>query len=1095
MSASTEPKKLLAATPEQMRAADPEQSVWVSANAGSGKTHVLVERVIRLLLSGAAPDSILCITYTKAAAAEMSARLFKRLGSWTAMSDAELAEAITLMGADGHDKAVLSRARILFTEALETPGGLKIQTIHAFCERLLHLFPVEAGIAPGFRVMDQRDSDEMQENATREVLQLAESGTEPQLSAAFIHLADRLGEGQFAELIKSFVEALRKWDQGEGELTRETYEAALKISLGLESGHNWEDAKAAVRLIDRDAYLHHAEVLRPFAPHRNVNASISLTEIAQSESREAPLFKFYLTDKLEPRKELLAVKTRNEVPDTAFFLKAEQERLHGALQVAKTLEVIHASADALVLAAAILAHIENAKRTSGKYDFNDLISRTARLLASSRATQWVLYKLDGHLSHILLDEAQDTGPDQWKMIDALATEFFAGLAKPRPGPRTLFVVGDGKQSIYSFQGADVSAYGQARQTLVKPVGALIEVPLLVSYRSTDEILKAVDQVFSPDGKREHTASRKDDLGIVEIQPLVEADDRADDEPWTKPVDRPPASSPQRKLAARIAEKIASWLDPQHPRKLAGQNRAVQAGDILILFRSRGPLFRMVLAELRGRDVPVAGADRLNLLQSLIVQDVQMLLHWLLLPEDDHALAVILKSPLVPKPLTEEELFLLAYGRESQRLYDRLQGENRIWLDTLLSSVATETPFALMSSILDKSRKAIMARLGTEAIEASDAMLDLALDHERDHGPSLFGFLRWFASTETTIRRELEQDAGEVRLMTVHGAKGLEAPIVILADARAQGGGSKSKQVVLAAPGTAALPRLAGLPVWIPSGSKPSLPSLQDWLAFDETKQQLENERLLYVAMTRAADELYVFGHARKTRDDGTWWSTLTQKLGDPTPENPVRLGAADVHLEAGTTASKGGTVLPAWMKAAVLSESAPRPMGLTEAVVGEKNYDPAAAKRGRALHRLLEELADVPAAERLALAKSRAAKLGLTEATATATATSLLASEMQQFLTESSRGEVDIAGELPDGREVSGRIDRLTIEPEGIWILDYKTDRTKAHASDYAKQLAGYTALLQVAYPGRPITAAIFWTETARLEILPALHTSASVHT
>ncbi len=565
----------VAFTTDWRDAADPERSAWVSANAGSGKTYTLANRVTRLLLAKATPAKILCLTYTKAAAAEMQGRLFDQLGQWSMLPDDALRAEIEKIGGTVDGAETLSEARRLFAQALETPGGLKIQTIHAFCERLLHLFPVEAGIAPGFRVMDEREAREIQETAIRHVLHRAESGAEPELAESFARLAERLSEDQFDELIRSFVEALRKWNGT--PLTLQNYQSVLKEALDLAA----EDADWAA--IDRETYAHHARQLEPYVTATNTVAH-TLHAIARADDPRDLLIAFHLTQKFEPRKELLLKKAREAMPEVDAFLKQEQARILDALCRANTRGVIKASADALTLASAILARIENEKRESGRYDFSDLISRTARLLSSQRATQWVLFKLDASLTHILLDEAQDTGPDQWAMIEALAQEFFAGQGVERRDNRTLFVVGDRKQSIYSFQGADVSAYSNAEEQFVAN-GRLHRVNLDVSYRSTAEVLAAVDKVFTESA---HTASRIGEPGLVEIWPLVAADDEADDEPWTKPVDRPPQSSASRKLARVIATQIAGWLDAKRPRKLAGQNRAVNAGDILILFRSRGP---------------------------------------------------------------------------------------------------------------------------------------------------------------------------------------------------------------------------------------------------------------------------------------------------------------------------------------------------------------------------------------------------------------------------------------------------------------------------------------------------------------------------
>jgi len=1085
--------KKIKATPQQLLAANPDLSIWVSANAGSGKTHVLVERVIRLLLAGAEPASILCITYTKAAAAEMSARLFARLGGWAALSDQELTGELNAMEADGGDAALRARARSLFTLALETPGGLKIQTIHAFCERLLHLFPVEAGIAPGFSVMDERDTDDMQARATEATLQHAESGAAPELAASFQRLAENLNEEQFASLIRSFVSALRKSGAKLSRLTRDAYQAGLKAVLGVDPALTADEALQRVVVIEHEVYLHHAELLRPHFS-ATTNASEQLLKIVHLvDERHGLILDFYLTKTYSPRKSLILKDAQRQLPDTDAYLKQEQARVLEAVQLANTLKTIEASADAFTLASAILQRIEQEKRSTGQYDFDDLISRAARLLSSGPSTQWVLKKLDAGINHILLDEAQDTGPHQWEMILALAQEFFAGSGA-RDIHRTLFVVGDKKQSIYSFQGADVSAYAHAHELFLER-GWLKDVELSISYRSTDQVLEAVDRVFAVDGKREHTVSdsRKEDTGLVEIWPLVPDDEDEPDDPWTTPLDRAPKDSAQRKLARLIAGKIASWLDPKAPRKLAGADRAVTAGDILILFRNRNAFFRMVLAELRARHVPVAGADRLNLLKSLIVQDLQMLISWVLLPEDDYALAVILKSPLVPEPLNEEQLFHLVHGRESA-LHERLTGRNRAWLDQLREMQAS--PFVFLSHVLNTQRKAILKRLGSEALEASGAMLDLALDYERQSGPSLFGFLRWFSSTETTIKRELEKGTGEVRLMTVHGAKGLEAPVVILADAKASGGGPRNMPQLVTAPENSRVP---GLPVWLPSGSGPLLPLLDAWVQASKDKATEENRRLLYVAMTRAADELYIFGRApNRNSSEESWWDWLAP-LGLPEGEEPVRFGPAD---EFKTGESKDGgsdSSLPLWIDGLVATETPVAPIAVTKAVSGTKDYDPGAARRGRAIHRLLEELADVPADQRSALAARRALRLGVSEADANSLVKALTSPDLAIYTDPISRGEVDISGELMDGRHVSGRIDRLSIRPEGIWLLDWKTDRyvpdSLPQDHDYAKQLAGYVELLQAAHPGLPVTAAIFWTEKARLDILPALHTTDSADT
>ncbi|MDE2384009.1 MAG: double-strand break repair helicase AddA [Alphaproteobacteria bacterium] len=1088
-------------TPEQLAASNPERSVWVSANAGSGKTHVLVERVIRLLLAGAKPDSILCITYTKAAAAEMSGRLFARLGGWTGLDDDGLAKALRDMNEKDVGREALVRARRLFTAALETPGGLKIQTIHAFCERLLHLFPVEAGLAPGFRVMDERAARDLQQRATAAILRAAEAEQDARLGPAFAALSRRLNSEQFEALISGLVASLQELGPDATHLGPEGYELLLKSALGLARDATVQSLTGELLAVDAAAYAHHAGLMRAYPSFSGVDVAAVLARIGAGQCSEADFLNFFLTTKFEPRKSLISSAAKGTHPATAEFLTEEQERVSGLLRQRNTLEVIAASGNAFVLAAAILIRIEEEKRRLGLYDFADLISRTAQLLSSRAATQWVLYKLDPGLSHILVDEAQDTSPGQWQIVNALAEEFFAGEGRERPGPRTLFVVGDQKQSIYSFQGADALAFINMRAVLTGPArgaSALQAVDLAVSYRSADIVLKDVDKVFPPADlsligvpsgtERGHTAIRKG-AAIVELWPLTEVDDdELPQEPWTKPVDRPPQASPRRRLAEKIAKTIAGWIAPQSPRQLASEARAVRADDILLLFQTRGPLYHMVLAALRKEGVAVAGADRLALLESLIVKDLLALLGWLVLPQDDHALAVILKSPLVPRPISENDLFALAHDHPAGRMQARLQGENATYLKDLQQRARRQTPFALLSHVLAQSRRAIAARLGDEALEASAAMLDLALEHEREHGASLFGFLRWFSGTETVLRREMERGSGAVRLMTVHGAKGLESKIVFLPDASDMPGAAGARPTLLSVPpGNEG----AGLPLWLPGGTTAITGTLEEWKNQEATLARQERNRLLYVAMTRAEDELYITGTKPKKRrlPEHCWWNTITAALGEPQGDQPLRSGPPDVRAPVTAANIAPAAAPPAWLKADPPSETMAKPATPTGLAHAGGGFDAGAARHGRAVHKLLEELADAPADARAALAERRGPRLGIAPAEALALAEALNSPDLAPFFGPLSQGEVDIAGLLPDGRELYGRLDRLAVTAEGLWLLDYKTDRSARESllpSDrYAVQMASYAALLRQAHPGRPVTAALFWTGPKRLEILP----------
>ncbi len=1088
-------------TDNQQKASNPKQSVWVSANAGSGKTHVLVERVMRLLLSGVEPASILCITYTKAAAAEMWSRLFERLGAWTNLDDEALAISLQSLNEDGNDKALRVRARQLFTRALETPGGLKIQTIHAFCEKLLHLFPVEAGMAPGFSVMDERRELELQTQAIAFVLNRAErESTSPEAKASAA-LTEKLSQDDFKSLVLDFVKALRKADPNLLNTTQNDYELVLSDGLGV-SHVQLADVEAELGTVDKEAYLHHARLLEPSGKHDRFIPSQMLTLIARSATPVSLLEKFYVTEKGLERGALISVKTAKALPATLEFIDAEKSRVFDLIKLRNTWDIITQSSNAFLLAKEILHHISAEKQRRGLYDFADLITKAASLLSNARATQWVLQKLDQGINHILLDEAQDTSPDQWRIVRSLADEFFAGAGASSEKSRSVFVVGDQKQSIFSFQGADAKGFGQTRDQLLQQTqGQMQTVELTTSYRSTKTVLDAVDKRFTQAAlqglgitdaaERGHTAVRNQQ-GVVELWPPQSEDKEAEPDAWDKPVDRPSATSANHLLAEKISTMVASWLSKTKPRQLLAQNRAVEPGDILILFQTRSPLYRMVMAQLRQRGVPVAGADRLNLLNSLIVQDLLVVLGWLLLPQDDHALAVILKSPLVPQPLSEEQLFTLCHNR-SGPLYSLLTGDNATYLHALQSKAHHNSPFQILSDILTQSRQHIAMRLGPEALEASSAIVDLALDYEAEHGLSLFGFLNWFSATETTLKRDMDKAKGDVRLMTVHGAKGLEAKIVIIADA------TSVKQPFRSKPSVITLPqgqRAAGLPIWKISGAVPVAAAFESWIEVYKGEMEQEANRLLYVAMTRAADELYITGAKGRNKVDAkAWWPSITQALGEPVGETPLRDGAADVFGAAGPDNAQQPAPPTSWLLQSpppepVLHKKSQSPSG------NQPTFNAKAVARGLALHRLLQDCADVPAERRFSKARQRAIVLGLTEADAKLVADLVARDDLQIYFGPGSKSETDIIGTAPNGEDMTARMDRLAVLADGVWLLDYKSNDAGAETLSpnhpYVRQLALYSFLLRQAYPAKPVHTALLWTQTGQYQPLPdALITAA----
>jgi ATP-dependent helicase/nuclease subunit A len=1095
-------------TEAQKTAADPAHSAWVAASAGSGKTRVLVDRVIRLMLAGAAPDSILCLTFTKAAAAEMADRLFKRLSEWVALDDVALGGHLRRLGVSPVTEKTLAAARRLFATALETPGGLKIQTIHAFCERLLQLFPVESGMAPGFRVMTEDESAALSREAL--LASLASEDAETQSAWAFLDDGSVSGLDKLEKLARPFLSSSNGMRQRLSDLGMlSELEAMLKDLLGIEEARAPDAIAAELCDVDTAIFAQAYTALLPFEKNKRWGVFAALAEViaeAQPAQRFEPLQKFCFKSDGEPRPELVKDKALQEVPQWCVWLSDEHKRLVGLFHTWAAQTMLTANLSIYRAMAGVVARINDAKRARGLYDFDDLIARTAGLLEGSEAAQWVLYKLDKGLSHILVDEAQDTSPAQWRIIQALAGEFFTG--QQRMGEtRTVFAVGDIKQSIYSFQGADIAAFETARQSFANAVEDAQQrfevVDLTVSYRSAQDVLDVVDTVFADDTvarqgfgprasqERPHTAHFAQRTGLVELWEPTRKLDAEAPHYWRAPVDLTAASHPRLQLAERIAVSIESWIGR---RRIAGRDRLVTEGDILILLQRRNVMFNALLGALRRRGIAVAGADRLKLQDSMIVRDLLMLGQVLRMPDDDHALACLLKSPLVPQPLDEMQLLALAHARGSESLWQRLAAAsaNKVFLQELSDMQAT--PFEIFHRVLQGSKRLVLERLGSEADDAAEEFLSLALDYERQHGVSFTGFLDWFSQGETEIKREMAKPDGKLRIMTAHGAKGLEAPIVILADAADDHPG-RSDGVINITSGSN-----TGLRLFLPK-TDIRLSVIEDLKAAAKLTDMHERMRLLYVGMTRAEDELYICGSLQNKHGAKlpvmSWYAQVAAAFAAERGLAPItdlqagdgftikRFGVAPDQIEKAARDKARTEALPAWAMTPVAHSVTQLPR-----VASRKSaaFDKQAVAQGLAVHRLVEALADVSEPERISMGERLAHRLKLEAALVPGLVTALASDELAPFFTPDGQSEAAIEGWIEGLGIVSGRIDRIAVTPEAIHVLDYKTNRhppsklTEDH--DYARQMARYAALLSQVYPGRMVKAALLWTQEGRVEWL-----------
>jgi ATP-dependent helicase/nuclease subunit A len=1131
----------------QDQASDPAVSAWVSANAGAGKTHVLAQRVIRLLLDGVNPAKILCLTFTKAAAASMATRVFTILRSWIALDDGDLDRAIAATGARrGSGAAQRARARKMFASALDTPGGLKVQTIHGFCSGLLQQFPFEANVAARFRVMEDVQQKHLIEEIRFAVLLEAANLPDSLLGRALSTAVATATDYAFQTALNEAIierEKFFAWRDHAGGVSALHNE--ISAALGIDpkdSTKQAEDALFSDAIIPVSRWPDFIEMLGQGSAADQKCAPIFARALAATGTvRRAEYLSFYFTQEGPPRKNIVTGAFSKKFPAVAQELDPEKARVIALEARRKAIATRDRTVALLTIADEVLQRYRTEKDRRGLLDYADLIAKTRDMLDRVESA-WVHYKLDLGIDHVLIDEAQDTSPAQWDIIEKLVAEFFAGAGARGATKRSIFAVGDDKQSIFSFQGAAPAIFAdmQRKFETAHKIAALRFEPVkfLYSFRSVPLVLHAVDTVFgqpkafeglaSDNVSTVHEAVRASAPGVVELWPLVEPQDKEAPEPWDAPFDATSPLSPRAVLARRIAKAVGRWIARREPVGDDDARRPMRPGDILILVRQRGGLFEAVIRALKNAGIAVAGADRLMLTEHIAVMDLLALADAVLLPQDDLALATVLKSPLFG--LSEEDLFTLAWNRTGtlRAALREKHPEMAARLDTLAAHAQHATPFAWFADLLGTNiltvgggRKAFLARLGPEANDALDEFLNLTLDYESREIPSLQGFVAWLRTASAEIKRDMEMARDEVRVMTVHGAKGLEAPVVILADTTTPPAGPPQLQRRLlplarqrAAPGTP--DRLAWVPnkdshIDITTASRDAM----------NTAAANEYRRLLYVAMTRAADRLIVCGERGRNNPPKDCWYELVQNgleaSGELTEQESdygegmirtFRKSLADteglVDPAAVTTAREN---LPAWLthdapvergRFAITPSSDALPAFLSS--VGSPETRRIALKHGIIAHRLLQSLPNIAPERRRATAETYLQRAGaeLPEEDRVRLLGQLLAliddSKFAQLFAPGSRGEVPIVGRVV-GRDsqplvVTGQVDRLAVTPDTVWIADYKTNRpppkqVKDVPASYVRQLALYRVLLGTVYPNRTVRAALIWTEVPDLMELP----------
>lgn len=1078
---------------EQIIASHPRKNIWVSANAGTGKTFILVNRFIRLILDGNEPHRIVCITYTKAAAAEMQERIISELSELVLLSDAELKQKLDNQYNENFDLKKLARNKVKLANILDFPEQLKIQTIHSFCQSVLKSFPLEAGIPPFFNVIDDIAANELIDESWNRLI------TEDEDNTALGFLLARFQLFGIKNIFKALVSEREKiFTAVNSKGGLDGYVNYLKEKMEIES----DDVLALEEKLNNDV----AEFIAQLAPvlakgKKTETAILEDLNIYLKTKNIEDLESIFFTDKGDLRQYYLKTLVK-DYPILAANAMDYADEVEYVITKKRDIELFNITKNILILFTQFYTVFENSKKLKYLLDYDDLILKTAELLDKNNAnSQWVLYKLDGGVDHILLDEAQDTNPNQWKVIDAITAEFFSHA---REKSRSLFVVGDEKQSIYSFQGADVNVFNKKREQFekVKVENSEIEMETIAlnkSFRSTRAVLDVVDKVLALEKIRAavthgdistHALNRNEGFGYFEVNELCGNDIKAsyDNDQITWKLPREYITEDELKNKEILANKVVARIDEILNRDyaLAHTGKRPTAGDIMILLKKRDELSDLLIRKLQQKNIPVSGIDRLKLNENLAIKDLIALGKFILLENDDLNFAALSKSPIFEA--SEEQLFNICWNRGDKSVYEALIDKDS-GLFTKVEKLKDELKNCPVYEFYFRAvevlglRQNFISYFGTQINEILDEFLNVVKNYETQNGHALQGFIGWFGKNEMEVKRNLHNKEGEVRLLTVHGAKGLEAPIVIIPDTTSV---SRSYSQF-------------GF-----DGDMFLCPLLSDYKneAFEKIevaeKLREENEyyRLLYVALTRARDEMYVFGYKAKRSQTETWHNVIWTKALEICEKQEGRLVYTDVKYvgnKVGAEKNEDKKVVELnfgkYEKAKEIEVVSPSNLyGGSKEKLAAKNVD---FTKGLAVHKLLEILPEVESVKRAEFAailfrnfpelSEDEQKNILNEAVGV-----MDNKEFEFIFSARSKAEVPICGMI-DGKYISGKIDRLIESENEVLVVDYKTNRAKdvAEVSErYRAQMDAYKKLLEKIYVNKKVRTALLFTAVNKLNYL-----------
>lgn len=1090
------------ATTQQRTAADPKKSVWVGASAGTGKTKVLSDRVLRILLNGTSPNKILCLTYTKAAAVEMSSRVAKKLSEWAITSDDKLEkDLLSLYGQLPNDNKSLShlkaKARQLFAVLLDTPGGIKIQTIHSFCQDILKRFPFEANVSPYFEILDDRSSLEAITEIKNKILLTAQNFPESDISKAISYITSIISEYSFPKIINDIIK-----NRSKIEKSITAYKSKENLLNAISEKLNISDDLTIEEIMSKFFNLMPKEDLYKLAEVGYTDL-ISWLEPSRDISKYEQYFSIFLTKQNEI-KSVSKDKALKQNDQLTQIFNNEGARCLDIKQKLKSYNVYQSTKAVILLASELIDNYKKFKQIHAKLDYNDMILITRNLLEKKDAAKWVLYKLDGGIDNILIDEAQDTSPDQWAIIRSISDEFFSGLGASEKN-RTIFAVGDRKQSIYSFQGADPDKFDEMCEHFAKLSPDFTKINLDVSFRSTDAVLDTVNQIFADEKVKKgvasiredikHIAFRKGEAGRVEFWECIEPEDTKIDDSWRLPIKHQQEISTSSQMAQMIAHKIKELVSSKQP--LISKNRPLQYGDFLVLVRSRDAFCEEFIRECKSLNINVSGIDRIKLMEQIAVQDLVSLGKFLLLPEDDLSLAEILKSPLFG--LDDNDLFELCYQRSGTLWSSLIKNEKYTSTATILKDLLNLAdymrPFELYNYILGKNggRKKYYERMGHEAEDGIDEFLNLCLVFEQEHIASLQNFIDWVYKDDVEIKREMEQSKNDmVRMMTVHGSKGLQAPIVILPDTTRVPSGDRGSEF------------LWDGDLFLHPACAADFDDVCNNLKDKQNNKMMEEyRRLLYVATTRAEDIMIFCGFRKKNKIPENSWYNIFRNIFTKFADNNENIWTykndqqLEIEKEKNLSSFDDDNQIPDFMFVPAEKEK-PLSKPLTPSKPEE---EPASMsplhivdntifyKRGTIIHKLLQFIPDIEKEKQtssiMKYINNIAPDFSEKESLKICNEVMSLINnpEFGMVFAENSQAEVPIMGEI-NGKIISGQIDRLIITDKKVIIVDYKTNRNTPKTIDevpqvYISQLAAYKSLLQKIYPQKEIETYILWTNNA----------------